>query len=47
MISLVVQPVVAVITNQVDALQKKGIDAVALGNAAGNADKFTKFSTGL
>ena len=27
----------AVITNQVDALQKKGIDAVALGRAAGNS----------
>ena len=42
-ISLVVEPVVAVITNQVDALQKKGIDAVALGNAAGNADKSPNF----
>ena len=34
-ISLVVEPVVAIITNQVDTLQKKGVDAVALGNAAG------------
>jgi len=34
-VSLVVEPVVAVITNQVDALQKKGITALALGNAAG------------
>ena len=29
--------VVAVITNQVDSLQKKGIDATALGRAAGNS----------
>jgi len=34
-VSLVVEPVVAVITNQVDALLKKGITALALGNAAG------------
>jgi len=42
-ISLVVEPVVAVITNQVDALQKKEIDAVALKNAASNADKSPNF----
>ena len=36
-ICLVVEPVVAVITNQVDSLQKKGIDAIALGRAAGNS----------
>ena len=42
-ISLVVEPVVAVITNQVDALQKKGIDAVVLGPAAGIAEKSINF----
>ena len=31
-----IEPVVAVITNQVDALQKKGIIALALGIVAGN-----------
>ena len=35
-ISLVIEPVVAVIVNQVDALQKKGINALALGRAAGS-----------
>jgi len=34
--------VLAVITNQVDALHKKGIDAIALGNAAGT-DKSSNF----
>ena len=33
--SLVVEPVVAIIINQVEALQKKGIKALALGRAAG------------
>ena len=35
-VSLVIEPVVAVIINQVDALQKKGIKTLALGRAAGN-----------
>jgi len=35
-ISLVIEPVVAIILNQVDALQHKGIDAIALGPAAGS-----------
>ena len=35
-VSLVIEPVVAVIINQVDALQKKGIKALALGRAAGS-----------
>jgi len=35
-VSLVIEPVVAIITNQIEALQSKGIDAVALGNAAGD-----------
>ena len=33
-VSLVVEPVVAIIINQVEMLQRKGIDAIALGNAA-------------
>ena len=33
-ISLVIEPVVAIIINQVETLQCKGIDAVALGRAA-------------
>ena len=35
-VCLVIEPVVAVITNQVDSLQHKGIHAVALGRAANN-----------
>ena len=35
-VSIVIEPVVAIINNQVEALQKKGIDAVALGRAVGN-----------
>ena len=35
-VSLVIEPVVAVIINQVEALQKKGIKALALGRAAGS-----------
>ena len=42
-ISLIVEPVVAVITNQVDALKTKGIDAVVLGPAAGIAEKSINF----
>ena len=34
-VSLAVEPVVAVIANQVDALQKKGITILTLGNATG------------
>jgi len=33
--TLVIEPVVAVITNQVETLQKKRVDAIALGRAAG------------
>ena len=36
-VSLVIEPVVAIISNQIEVLQSKGIDAVALGNAAGEA----------
>ena len=36
-ISLVVEPAVSLITNQVDSLQKKGIQAIALGRAAGSS----------
>ena len=35
-VCIVVEPLVAIINNQVDALQRKGIDALALGGAAGN-----------
>ena len=42
-ISLVVEPVVAVITNQADALQKKGIDFTVLGPAAGIPEKSINF----
>ena len=35
-VSLVIEPVVAVIINQVEALQKKGIKALALGKATGS-----------
>ena len=41
-ITLVIEPVVAIITNQVLSLRAKGIDAVALGRAAG-ANKLTNF----
>ena len=34
-VTLVIEPVTAVITDQVKSLQSKGIDAVALGNSAG------------
>ena len=40
-VSLVIEPVVAVITNQVDALQKKGIIVLALGRAAGTKNQLT------
>ena len=36
-VSLVVEPAVSVITNQVDSLQKRGIQAIALGRAAGSS----------
>ena len=36
-VAIVIEPVVAIITNQVDSLTTKGIDAVALGRAAGNS----------
>ena len=39
-VSLVIEPVVAVIVNQVDALQKKGVNALALGRAAGGKKSF-------
>jgi len=35
-VSLVIEPAVAIIINQVETLCCKGIDAIALGNAAGN-----------
>ena len=41
-ITLVIEPVVAIVTNQVLSLRAKGIDAVALGRAAG-ANKLTNF----
>ena len=36
-VSLVIEPAVSVITNQVDNLQSRGIQAVALGRAAGSS----------
>ena len=36
-ITLVIEPVVAVITNQIQNLKSKGIDAFALGRAAGKS----------
>lgn len=41
-ITLVIEPVVAVITNQVHTLRARGIDAVALGRAAGG-NKLTNY----
>ena len=41
-ITLVIEPIVAVITDQVWSLKNKGLDVVALGRAAG-ADKLTNF----
>ena len=35
-VCVVIEPLVAIINNQVEALQRKGIDAVALGGAVGN-----------
>ena len=42
-VALVIEPAVAIITNQVDSLQKKGIDAIALGSPAGSSRKFANF----
>ena len=41
-VTLVIEPVVAVITDQVRSLKNMGLDAVALGRAAGN-NKLTNF----
>lgn len=41
-ITLIVEPVMAIITNQVLSLRSKGIDAVALGRAAGS-NKLSNF----
>ena len=41
-VTLVIEPVVAVITDQVHSLKNMGLDAVALGRAAGN-NKLTNF----
>jgi len=41
-ITLVIEPIVAIITNQVLSLRSKGIDVVALGNPAG-ANKLANF----
>ena len=35
-VCIVIEPVVAIINNQVEALQRKGIDVVALGRTAGS-----------
>lgn len=35
-VSLVIEPVVTIIINQVDTLQRKGIKTIALGRATGN-----------
>ena len=43
---LVIEPVVAVITDQVRSLKNMGFDAVALGRAAGT-NKLTNFSKGI
>lgn len=42
-VALVIEPAVAIITNQVDSLQKKGIDAIALGSPAGSTRKSASF----
>ena len=42
-VALVIEPAVAIITNQVDSLQKKGIDAIALGSSAGSSRKSANF----
>ena len=42
-VALVIEPAVDIITNQVDTLQQKGIDAIALGSAAGVGNKSTNF----
>ena len=42
-VALVIEPGVAIITNQVDSLQKKGIDAIALGSPAGSTKKSANF----
>jgi len=41
-ITLIIEPIVAIITNQVLSLRSKGIDVVALGTPAG-ANKLTNF----
>ena len=41
-VTVVIEPVVAVITNQIQTLRSKGIDSVALGRAAGS-NKLTNF----
>ena len=38
-VSLVIEPVIAVIINQVATLQKNGINAIPLGNAAATSEK--------
>ena len=35
-VCIVIEPLVAIINNQVKILQRKGIDALALGGIAGN-----------
>ena len=42
-VSLVIEPIVAIIINQVEMLQRKGIDAIALGNAAGIPKKTANY----
>ena len=42
-IALVIEPAIAIITNQVDSLQKKGIDAIALGSPASSTRKPANF----
>ena len=41
-VTVVIESVVAVITNQIQSLRSKGIDSVALGRAAGS-NKLTNF----
>jgi len=42
-VALVIEPAVAIITNQVDLLQRKGIDAIILGPPAGSSRKSANF----
>jgi len=44
-VSLVIELVIAIIINQIDVLQRKGIKALALENAAGTKQKSVNYRT--